>query len=80
MAIQIPHCLDFLTDEPRWVGWRWEERNGRRMKPPIRVTGGHAGGYARNDSPQTWALLGDVMTAIAEGAVDGVGADCSCSE
>jgi primase-polymerase (primpol)-like protein len=73
MKIQVPHCLEMLANEPRWVGWRWEERKGRRTKPPRSVVGGIPNGYARNDKPSTWAPLMSVMPALTAGTVDGIG-------
>ena len=30
----IPAVLDEYRDAPVWLGWRWEERKGKRTKHP----------------------------------------------
>lgn len=70
---RLPHCLQFLADERRWVGWRWEDRKGRRTKPPVIVIGGRPGQYARNDNSSTWAPLVDAIAAAKTGKIDGIG-------
>ena len=54
----------------RFVGWRWETRNGKPTKPPIDP---HTGGYADTTNPATWADLGTAMAAVERYQLDGVG-------
>lgn len=69
----VPACLRALADQPRWVGWRWETRKGKRTKPPRDVRGGRVGRHAHNDKPETWATLAEAETAFGSGDLDGVG-------
>jgi putative DNA primase/helicase len=69
---RLPSCLDHLAQSARWVGWRWEERKGRRTKPPRDVRGGRNGGYADSRDPATWATLDEARAAQADG-LDGIG-------
>jgi hypothetical protein len=62
MPVTVPQCLLRLTQERRWVGWRWELRKNKNgdikcTKPPLQVSGLHAHG----DKPETWAILPDVL-------------------
>src|SRR3954468_12038982 len=43
----------------RFVHWRWETRNGRATKPPLKP----AGGYADSTDPATWCSLDDALEA-----------------
>jgi putative DNA primase/helicase len=47
---------------PQWVGWRYEERNGQRTKPPIDAKSNGKLRYARTNDPTTWS---DFETAVA---------------
>ena len=71
--LPLPICLRHLSDEPRWVAWRWVMRNGKRTKPPISVVGGRECGYARNDDPATWATVAEASEAMQCGHLDGIG-------
>jgi|GEM_PF-5577318 len=45
----LPACLSDLMTQPRWVGWKWVQRDGKLTKPPMRA----GGGFAHNDKPET---------------------------
>ena len=53
----------------RFVGWRWEDRNGKATKPPIAASGG----YADTTNPATWTDLGEAQEAARRDRLDGVG-------
>lgn len=71
--IIIPQCLQVLASERRWVAWRWEKRNGKRTKPPICVRDDCPSRYARNNDPDTWAMLPEAIQAVESGGLDGIG-------
>lgn len=51
-----------LTDLPQWVCWRYENRNGKRTKPPIDPKSNDKLVYAKSNDPATWS---DFATAVA---------------
>lgn len=69
--VGLPSCIQHLTNEQRWVVWKWENRtdkngNTKRTKPPRQPNGS----YAHNDNPETWATFAEVS---AVKGFDGVG-------
>ena len=64
---QIPAELRQL---PQWVGWRWEERDGKRTKPPYTADGLHP---ASCDDPSTWSTFEAVCAGIEAGKLSGAG-------
>ena len=69
--INLPPALAPLVNEPRWVLWRWETRNGKRTKPPLR--GSAPNQYASSTDQSSWSDLATVMGAYCAGAGDGIG-------
>jgi primase-polymerase (primpol)-like protein len=70
--IRIPKCLEELTQELRWLSWRWVKGpNGKLTKPPFRADNPSV--YAESDNPQTWALCAVAMQAYERGLADGIG-------
>ncbi len=65
----LPACLARLMDQPRWVGWRWVVRKGKRTKPPFQTDGE----MAHNDKPETWATAAAVMEAAPRHNFEGLG-------
>jgi hypothetical protein len=60
--VTVPGCLLPLTQERRWVGWKWEQRKNKNgdikwTKPPLQLTGSHA----HNDKPETWNTLAPIL-------------------
>jgi RecA-family ATPase len=53
----------------RWVGWRWETRNGKATKPPIAASGG----YANTTDPGTWTNLIGALDAVHQHGLEGPG-------
>jgi hypothetical protein len=65
-------ALDALAEQPRWVAWRIEDRNGKPTKIPYSPQGG----MAKADDPSTWGLrtAAEARAAeIANGKGGGVG-------
>ena len=54
---------------PRWVLWRWEEREGKWTKPPFQPHGA----YANSGDPRTWVSFSRAVDASNEGGFSGVG-------
>lgn len=54
----------------QWVGWRWEEREGKRTKPPYIPDGSRK---ASCDDPSTWASFEAVCGGVDTGELDGIG-------
>ncbi|HRD68270.1 MAG TPA: hypothetical protein PKY50_19240 [Candidatus Competibacter sp.] len=44
-----------LRARPQWVCWRYEERNGKRTKPPIDAKSNGRLSYAKSNDPTTWS-------------------------
>ena len=53
----------------RFVGWRWETRNGRPTKPPVRPTGA----YADSTDPASWCSLDEAIAVAERPGFDGMG-------
>lgn len=58
--ITIPTAL---TDLCQWVGWRYEERDGKRTKAPIDAKSNGSLRYAKSNNPSTWASFADAQAA-----------------
>lgn len=58
-----------LTALPRWVLWRWEQREGKWTKPPLQASGA----AASSTGPATWTSFDSAVTAYRRGGFDGVG-------
>ena len=83
--ISVPSCLSHLAAENRWVVWKWEIRAQspnkpspqtkppKPTKPPRKAFGGHVGGYASNNKPETWTNLAEALAAYETGQCDGIG-------
>src|SRR5262245_3410271 len=67
---QPPAALAHLRDEPRWVGWKYEERNCRSTKPPIDP---RTGRYASVSNSQTWATFETALDGVKKHGLAGVG-------
>src|SRR5689334_21344239 len=65
----IPAVAQLAERGARWVLWRWEERNGRPDKPPLRVNG-H---YADSTKAATWNTFDECLKAAPEVRADGLG-------
>lgn len=59
-----------LKEEPRWVCWRREERNGKTTKLPVDA---HTGRMAKSTDPATWTSFEEAVAAVGRWRCDGVG-------
>lgn len=59
-----------LTKLPRWLVWRWEQRDGRWTKPPYRP-GGRS--HAKSTDPTTWTDFPTVLSAYQADGWHGIG-------
>jgi putative DNA primase/helicase len=72
MQPEFEHIPDLLKERDRWVVWKFEERNGKKTKPPyVAITGRPR--HALVNVPTTWASFAQAKAAFATGAYDGVG-------
>jgi len=51
----------------QWVVWKYEERNGKRTKPPLQLDGT----YAKVNDPSTWCSFAEASNACD--TMDGIG-------
>jgi putative DNA primase/helicase len=70
----LPKALTLLTQQPRWVLWRWELRKAKDgtlkwTKPPLQPSGA----YASSNDPRTWSAYTRVLAAIDAINADGIG-------
>jgi primase-polymerase (primpol)-like protein len=63
----LPQALEPLKTKPRWLLWRWEEKNGKRTKPPYQINGRRAS----IDKPDTWCPYEQAIEN--GGSFDGIG-------
>jgi hypothetical protein len=71
-ANEVKFTLDYLHDEPVWVGWREVARNGTKTKPPFQVNGLPAA----TDDPDSWSRYSAALTArnmAGVGIIMGIG-------
>src|SRR5438128_12280191 len=52
-------ALDELAAYSQWVCWRWEERNGKKTKPPYNA---RTGTLASSTDPATWSTFAEVIS------------------
>jgi hypothetical protein len=70
----LPPALIPLTEQPRWVLWRWElrkDKDGKSKwtKPPLQPNGA----YAKNNDPATWTTYTAALDAVEAVDADGIG-------
>jgi len=70
--IELPNhpALQELKSLPHWVGWQYEERNGKRTKAPVNP---RAHGYARSNDPRTWGTYKQASDCAQLSKLPGVG-------
>src|SRR4029453_10831798 len=69
LDLSMPALEELAKAGKRFVGWRWETRNGKPTKPPIATPGS----YAESDDPSTRADLIDAMGPAHRRQLEGVG-------
>src|SRR5690349_15748146 len=60
----------------RFVCWRWETREGKPTKPPLRAFGG----YASTTDPTTWCSLDTALAAARDKQLPGIGLVLAATE
>ena len=65
----LPPALDQLKGIKNWVCWKWQWKNGKWTKPPLKINGQ----YAHVDKPETWSTYEECVAAHARGGFDGIG-------
>jgi hypothetical protein len=70
-ALTLPPALAPLAAQPRWLGWRWEKRDGKLSKVPYQ--GQASSRHASSTKPQTWCDLQTCLAADAADLFDGIG-------
>lgn len=63
-------ALGELKSRPRWVAWKWEERDGKPTKPPVNP---RTGNYASTSNPSTWGSYELAARCAVERGLPGVG-------
>ena len=66
---KLPAALTPLMALNNWVGWRFEEVNGKRTKVPYQVRAPEHKASTKN--PSTWASYQEASIAVS--AFDGIG-------
>jgi hypothetical protein len=74
--MNLPPALLPLTQEKRWVNWRWEWRArkngaGKWTKPPYQSRNPER--PAKSNDPETWGSHADAVDVVTSGAADGIG-------
>jgi hypothetical protein len=70
MSAMAPVTLSAIANEPCWVSWRAEVRDGRTTKVPYDP---RTGRRAASDDPATWATHDEAAFWAAKEHFDGVG-------
>jgi hypothetical protein len=69
---KLPPALLPLTQQRRWVIWKWEQRgNGKWTKPPYQPC--FYNELAATDNPTTWGTYAAAVLALTAGHCDGIG-------
>lgn len=60
----------YPKERKQWVGWRYEDRGGKKPSKPPMQSNGH---YARTDDPSTWTSFEEAVAGYSAGRFDGIG-------
>jgi len=69
MKVNIDNVPDDLKPYDQFVNWKWEERNGKRTKPPYDPK---TGNRASHSDPSTWGTFIQAVKGLDNG-FDGIG-------
>jgi hypothetical protein len=72
----LPAALHWLTEQPRWVVWRWVPRTRKTgkvewTKPPYQPA--YPNAAAKSNDPSTWGSYEDAVAAVTADKADGIG-------
>ena len=65
-----PAALEHVRDKPCWLGWKYEERNGRSTKPPFNP---RTGRHASVSDQATWATFDAALAGMEKHGFAGLG-------
>jgi putative DNA primase/helicase len=76
--VNAPEALQVISENipaelrglRQWVAWRYELRDEKWTKPPLKVDGS---GYAGSTQPETWGRLSEALALYRAGKAAGVG-------
>jgi hypothetical protein len=68
---RLPEALEPLTQEQRWVNWRWVQRDEKWTKPPFQPSDPRS--HAKANDPQTWGSYSEALSRYKAGDGDGIG-------
>lgn len=66
----VSHVFADYVTQPRWIGWKYELKNGRENKSPINP---FTGAYASSTDPKTWATFDIASNATEKFQCTGLG-------
>lgn len=69
-GLLIPEALLPYSECRQWVAWRWETREGKRIKPPRNPA---TGGYASITAAASWGTLSAARKAVERYRLEGIG-------
>ncbi len=70
MDIKPENIPQELKDKPRWILWKWIERDEKWTKPPFDPK---TGKYAESTNPETWDSFDNTFLKYKSGSWDGIG-------
>ena len=65
---------------PQWVGWRYEDRDGKPTKPPINPKSNGKLLYAKSNDPTTWSDFDTACAAATRLKLEGIGLNLSADD
>lgn len=71
MTINVDRIPTVILDNHRWVGWRWESRNGKPTKPLY--VADNPSRHAKSNDASTWRSSRVAIDAVLNGKFDGAG-------
>jgi putative DNA primase/helicase len=70
LAVQTDSIPDKLKAVPRWVGWKWQKKDGKWQKPPINCRTGKKDDIT---DPESWSTFDHALTYYREHRLAGIG-------
>ena len=70
MEINVDSIPLEIRQQPKWICWKWEVRNGKWTKPPFDFKNGK---FAKSNDPNTWGDFFLAYKASLNGKYDGIG-------
>ncbi len=70
LRLAVENVPEDLAASDRWVGWRWELRNGKWTKVPVNAA---SGARASSTDPSTWSAFEEAVRYARKRLLPGVG-------